>query len=322
MIGGRVSAVAMSPTKQRMIAMLVALSFLSISFFLISDDYGYGDGLNPPSGEDYRSLLQTPHMDEVPIIQPSTEPLLAIQPYSLQNVLQTVPYFQDTFSVLVYDPPSDKFIMYYSKKMKWKSSCYKLARSFKWLVQSLRTLNPERFNPNNNVSEFAVAVSSGDYPHVKYTDCIRKERTDCISSDLSPILQFGSAFQRPIFPTLIAMPMPVPSHEECYNTWAKFGKVCASYLPKSRKNKKGLVLPEHVGLQYDELIPQVVWRGTAFSYLSHMRGFRRPNFDKDVASQIDKQLAVDEKTKVAATHAMQKIYDDLGEYSGGGLVQL
>ena len=74
-----------------------------------------------------------------------------------------------------------------------------------------------------------------------------------------------------------------------------------------------MVLPEHVGLQYDELIPQVVWRGTAFSYLSHMQGFHRPNFDKDVASQIDKQLAVDGKAKVAATHAMQKIYDDLGD---------
>ena len=344
MIGGRAAAMAVSST-QRMLAILV-LSILSITFMCsIRDDDSLRlyDMTSSASREVSRQLLQkdasyvddlvdTRHIDgyqymqlpwvrkaqEVPATESVEDELIEVedtqtandtyvQPYSLQNVLQVVPYFKDTFAVLVYDPKSDKFIMHYPTRSTWKSSCFKLVGALKWLVISLRTLYPERFNPSN--SEFAVAISSGDYPQVKYNDCIRNERTNCISPQLSPILQFGSVFQRPMFPSLMAMPMPLNEHLGCYNSWATNGQVCASYLPRSQNNPKGLIFPEHVGLEYDELIPQVVWRGTDFSYLHSLKpNLRRPSFEKDVASHLGPDV---HQAKVTATKAMRNIYDDL-----------
>ncbi|KAL7540602.1 hypothetical protein ACHAXR_010244, partial [Thalassiosira sp. AJA248-18] len=60
--------------------------------------------------------------DDVPLprppsptkVDPPQEPLT---PYSLSNVLETLPFFHDTFAVIVYDPPSDKFIAHYSNNM-------------------------------------------------------------------------------------------------------------------------------------------------------------------------------------------------------------
>ena len=237
---------------------------------------------------------------------PPTEPL---KPYTIQNVLQTVPYFHDTFAVVVYDPSSDTFIAHYSNNMRWISGCHKLVKSIKTVVSSLRQLYPERFTPNN--SEFAFAVSSADYPGVAWTDCIRAQRDDCIETELSPILHFGSVFQRQsVFSTMMGMPMPYHNHLECYHYWVVHGQPCNFYLPRTDSNPYGLVFPETIGLEYDDLIPQVVWRGTDFSYLHNMHPeLRKPEFDMDIASQIDLSNEVD--PKISATHAIREIYDEL-----------
>ena len=232
-----------------------------------------------------------------------------LQPYSLPTVLQTVPYFHDTFSVLVYDPSTDKFIAHYSNNMRWISGCKKLITSFKILAHTLRTLYPERFTPNQ--PEFALAMSSADYPGVEYTNCIRAQRNDCIKTELSPILQFGSVFQRPgIFSTLLPMPMPQMNHLSCYHFYTLTSQVCEFYMERGPNNPNGLILPETLGLQFEDLIPQVVWRGTDFSYLHKMYPeLRQPNFDMDIASQIDLSDRVDRKT--SATHAIRQVYDEL-----------
>jgi hypothetical protein len=168
MIGGRAAAMAVSST-QRMLAILV-LSILSITFMcLIRDDDSLRlyDMTSPASREVSRQLLQkdatyvddlvdTRHIDgyqhmqlpwvrktqEVPATESVEDELIEVeyiqntndtyvQPYSLQNVLQVVPYFKDTFAVLVYDPPSDKFIMHYNARSTWKSSCFKLVGALK-----------------------------------------------------------------------------------------------------------------------------------------------------------------------------------------------
>ena len=50
-----------------------------------------------------------------------------IQPYTLQNVLQAIPYWENTIGVMIYDPQSDKFILHYSKHMRWLPPCMKVS---------------------------------------------------------------------------------------------------------------------------------------------------------------------------------------------------
>jgi len=238
-----------------------------------------------------------------------------IAPYSLANVLATVPQFHDTFAVVVYDPPTDKFIAHYSNNMRWISSCHKLVTSFKIVAHSLRMLNPERFAGPTS-PEFALALSSADYPGIKWDECLRQQRTDCIYGgggvELSPILQFGSSFRQPLFPTMVTMPMPQKNHLSCFHYFALHGIICDYYLQRSPSNPQGLVFPENIEgvTSWDDLIPQVVWRGTDFSYLHKLfPRLRPPDFDMDVASQIDLSDKVDKPT--AATYAMRQVYDEL-----------
>lgn len=243
--------------------------------------------------------------------EPVPEPLA---PYTLVNVLETMTHFHDTFAVMVYDPPSDKFVAHYSNDMRWISSCHKLLTSLKIAANSLRTLFPDRFNPDQ--PEFAMAISSADFPGIGWNSCLRQGRTDCYVNDegeqlaFAPVLHFGSVFRSPIFPSLIAMPMPQLNQLSCYHFWTLHKQICNYYLPRSPTNPHGLVFGETIGLRWNDLTPQVVWRGTDFSYLHKMEPhLRTPNFEMDVASQIDLSGRVNKKT--AATQAMRAVYDEL-----------
>ena len=254
--------------------------------------------------EESESIIPQEEVQQVAV--PPPEPLPA---FTFEQVLQTVPYFKTTLGVLVYDPLSDKFILHYPNSMRWVAACHKLVKSFKVLANSLRLLYPDRFKSDQ--PEFSLAVTSADYPGIEFTDCIKHQRKDCIKQDLSPILQFGSAFKRPIIPTMVAMPMPQHNHLGCYHYWLQHKVVCPFYLQRDEiTNPHGLVYPENIGLSFEELIPQVVWRGTDFSFLHKMRPeLRKPQFDWDIASQID--LSDKSDKKISATKAMREIYDEL-----------
>ena len=247
-----------------------------------------------------------------------------LAPYTLTNVLTTTNYFHETFGILVYDPPSDSFIAHYPTNMRWISGCHKLIMSMKTVANSLRIMFPSRFTSNSD--EFAIAIGAADYPGIKYNECIRGEREDCFPSNPiieedgtevlneeapSPVLQFGSSFRNQIMPTMLGMPMPQKNQLSCFHTWATQHQVCQYYLPRSKANPDGLVFPETIGVKsMDELIPQVVWRGTDFSYLHKMvPNLRTPNFEMDIASQIDLSGRIDKK--MAGTQAMRQIYDEL-----------
>ena len=243
------------------------------------------------------------------------------------------------FGVVIYDPTSDVFLLHYSNHMRWIAGCHKLVTSFQALAHSLRTMFPERFTPatttnnneqdgqdgsniNNNIihpppAELALAISSGDYPGVGHNDCyLGLTPPPCVPQNqnhpIAPILQFGSAFKSPnIYPTMIGMPMAQINHVSCYQTFAAHQMVCPYYLPRSPGNPQGLVFEETVGLGWDDLIPQVVWRGTDFSYLHRLYPkLRQPDFEMDVGSKLVKiPYAYD--TKVAATRAMRVVYEEL-----------
>ncbi|KAL7536446.1 hypothetical protein ACHAXR_007169, partial [Thalassiosira sp. AJA248-18] len=77
------------------------------------------------------------------------------------------------------------------------------------------------------------------------------------------------------------------------------------------ENPTGLVFGETIGLnKLEDLIPQVVWRGSDFSYLHKMEtSLRQPNFELDVASKIDPSVRIDRK--IAATNAIKQVYNEL-----------
>lgn len=241
------------------------------------------------------------------VAAPVTQP---IAPYSLLNVLHTLPHFHDTFAIVIYDPPTDRFVLHYSTNMRWTSGCKKLVKSFKTLANSLRIINPGRFHAG--APEFALAISSGDYPGIKWSDCLLRQRSDCLDEfELAPVLQFGSTFRRALVPTMIGMPMPQKNHLSCYHSWAVHRQVCRNYLPRGQYNPEGLVFPESMGtLSWNDLVPQVVWRGTDFTYLHKMDpSLRQPDFEKDLAGQINVSEKLHERT--AATRAMRRVYHKL-----------
>ena len=169
-----------------------------------------------------------------------------ISPYTLQDAINEANVFRFTFAVLIYDPKKDKFIQYYAKNHLWRSSNRKLETSIRELSYMLRKTFPERFTKNS--TEFALAVSSGDYPHVNLGSIPH-------SHGVAPVLQFGSVFQDgKLYPNMIAMPMP-GLHLGCFTEWANFGHVCKGLRPVMSGAPQGeQPFGEELGLEWDNLI--------------------------------------------------------------------
>ena len=236
-------------------------------------------------------------------------PAGSLPAYSLENVLQAIDIYHDNFAVVVYDPEEDKFIAFYSEKHRWVSGCAKLLNSFKILANSLRLMYPNRFKSGTS-SEFAIAMSSGDYPGVNRLKCIRQGNFPCASEEIAPILHFGSVFKDRVIPSMIAMPMPQNNHLACYHKWAQHGVLCDYYLPRSLSNSNGFVYGDTIGLKWDDLIPQVVWRGTDFSYLHKVEpDLRQPDFDSDLGHIMSLSSGIGNAT--AAVQSMREKYDSL-----------
>jgi hypothetical protein len=63
--------------------------------------------------------------------------------YSLPSVIDASKLYSSRFSILRYDPTTDRFVGYYSGEHKWVSGCTKLAEAFRILTILLRNLFPE-----------------------------------------------------------------------------------------------------------------------------------------------------------------------------------
>lgn len=229
------------------------------------------------------------------------------QNYTLEDALSAIDIYEDCISLLVYDPKEDVFNFIYPGEQQHCTyhEAKRLRTIRKALSYSLRALHPERFH--SNAPEFALVVASGDYPLYKYDDdeCFRNqhERSQCVSKDFPPILQFGSVFKNPVVPSTIAMPMPEREHLGCFHQYLQQKKVCRYFneqLPFGEKDQ-----------QWNDLIPQVVWRGSDYLFLKRvLLALRRPIFETDIAPMIQSN-ASDHDKKVAAIEAMGNIYQEL-----------
>lgn len=183
-------------------------------------------------------------------------------PYTLEDTLAESNVWEYTFALVVYDPQDDQFVGLYNKDHLWKAGNKKLWKTLTSVAYVLRRLFPERFTRDS--PEFVFALGSGDYPHVK-RDALP------YTAGVAPVLMFGSAFRDPdMYRNMIAMPMPAPQHLECFVEWLANEKVCAEWRAKGvggKRNAGKLEFGEKAKLGWNDLIPQVVWRGTDFSFL-------------------------------------------------------
>jgi len=227
--------------------------------------------------------------------------------YDLSSAIQAANIYSSRFALLRYDPSTDRFVAYYSNKQSWVSGCRKMTEAIRITTIILRNVFPERFTSDS--PELVMAVSGGDYPAVdthKYATCLFKnEEGPCDESLLTqaPILHFGSVFNHPLFPNMIGMPM-TSSHTNCFLDWLMIDRQpCKLFLPT----------PSDKRLPWDELIPQLVWRGTDFRFLSIQNSLERPSFEKHVEGKGNSNA---NKNKAATTILRENIHKWLPRWKG------
>ncbi|KAL7532319.1 hypothetical protein ACHAXR_004558 [Thalassiosira sp. AJA248-18] len=233
------------------------------------------------------------------------EVVMSSQPlprYTLEDALNESTVFESIFCILVYDPPTDKFIVLFSKDHLWRhGGNEKLFRAMNQFTFMLRHTFPKRFSPS--WPELVIPIGSGDYPHVIPSKLPHVGR-------VAPVLTLGTALRdTALYPNMIAMPMPEKHHLGCFVKWIEDkSEVCDSLQPGS------LVFGEEYGLEWNSLIPQVIWRGTDFGYLDTLLPFSRlqkPSHTKTKKSFFRKLSGKEEDKRTNTIHALNEQIDTL-----------
>lgn len=74
-------------------------------------------------------------------------------------------------------------------------------------------------------------------------------------------------------------------HLDCFVKWAISREVCAQFQPKVAGGPFGLVFGD--GHSYDDLTPQMIWRGTDFSFLDLQNSLVQPEYKDFIEGKID-----------------------------------
>ncbi len=256
---------------------------------------------------------------------PNLNPL---HPYSVDHAMLAIKAFRYQAFYFVYDAQSDEFVVIHNVKT-CDHGCVRIFRIAPMVAFALRLNFPERFQglqqlqrqrrqqqqydnidpnddnyANDGSSDLVFIVSTGDIPRLRQP-CVL-QHNHCHSEQFAPILQFGSVYSdESFFPSMIAMPQPVRPHTPCFEEWHHKGTVCKDLQPMAMHPlenaddnaggggggtfKDGLVFGDQLGLSWDRLIPQVIWRGTDFSFLHTMfPNMRAPKIDVDVEPKLDR----------------------------------
>jgi len=229
-----------------------------------------------------------------------------LSPYTLQDAIKEADVFESTFAILVYDPGDDTFVGLYSKDHTWRPANKKLFATMNSLAYLLRQLFPERFTPESQ--EFVLAIGSGDYPQVKLSKLPVTDVATTGTGGTAPVFMFGSAFRdASLYPNMVAMPMPEWYHLLCFEQWVTSGTVCNELTAATHEHgaHNGLEFGEENGLDWDGLIPQLIWRGSDFCYLPSLT---RPQKIKPYAYKLSPGQ---QNTDELATQALRENYDQL-----------
>ena len=253
------------------------------------------------SGEVLRSVLATANALSVP---PSRQ--LHVSPYDVDSALLANRAFHRELLFFVYDSRTDDFVVLHNlATCDW--GCKRAYVVAPVLAYALRKNYPARFQGKQS-KDMMFLLSMGDTPRVR-RQCIFEENKYCKSDKWAPILQFGSVMSDPMYmPTAIPMPQSPRPHIPCIDEYQTTGNVCQDLRPQvadvtskasaaaadgdkvlqsGKHFKHGLVFGKEFGLlrpnYWDNLVPQVIWRGSDFSFLHTLfPDMRAPTYEEDI----------------------------------------
>ncbi|KAI2512938.1 Glycosyl transferase family 90 [Fragilaria crotonensis] len=177
--------------------------------------------------------------------------------FSQLDIQEALPYFHSWYMrLLVFDGQTWKTYAIGHKSTKLLpefKSTGRLYQLIPMLVHSFVHNFPKRFQPGQPV--FQVLFSEAD---LISSDCVFTNKA-CPSDKFPPILGFGSVFKdETLLPTLKMFPAPARWFACLYNY-------------KTRNQRCKLNQQVNYAKLYQELTPQVVWRGADWPFLPHVK---------------------------------------------------
>ena len=231
-------------------------------------------GMNVPASQSDKVRVDSNH-----VVVPDVVPSSPIKPYTLEDAINSTNAFRYTLFFFVYDASSDTFFVVHNIPG-CTFGCDRIHRVASILSYAFRKNFPDRFQGEHDL---VIMLSCGDSPRIKQSCIFVKSKHYCGSADFAPILQFGSVFVNTNYlPSMIAMPQPVRPHLPCFDDWqiSDFGKlkgVCEDIQPPDYND-----ITRHDDY-WDNLIPQVIWRGSDFYFLHTLfPEMRPPSFELDI----------------------------------------
>ena len=242
-------------------------------------------------------------------------------PYSVADIMQTLPHFEGGELILVmYSSVTDEFIALLPGKRdkpppKCTGGCVRIENIMHMMMMSYRNQFPTVFREGSG-KDFMLLVSTALYPKLT-KDCLDHPGV-CKRKQFAPILHFGSSFEdKAILPSLITMPPSLKLHLRCMAEWQQNKQVCSYILPrKVKKGTKdlmdGLVFANNIVnrtdvIQFDDLINQVVWRGQDVPYIPLLY----PNLREPQSRDVEIKREEYGQGPRGVIQSLYDVYDDL-----------
>lgn len=233
--------------------------------------------------------------------------------YSTREIANTIPHFTRDLFLVMYSSATDEFTVLQTNE---SNAGVNIKNIMQAILYAFRNRYFHRFG--NGSQDLAFLVSTGDFPQLS-EDCLNMPGICKRRSGFAPILHFGSTFSdtldhfgaftdgatftdEMILPSVVTMPPPPRVHLRCMAEWQVYHEVCEFLQPKRItmdgrvENESGILFGENIidggsvrgrGLVWEDLIPQVVWRGANHPYLPLLNPeLRMPNYPTDVEPMI------------------------------------
>jgi len=219
--------------------------------------------------------------------------------YTQREIIATVQHFNRELLLVAYTAETDDFIVLLpgyvdQPRPICDGGCIRIKNIIQTVLFAFRKQMPFRF-PQYGGKDLLFLVSTGDLPRLT-RQCLEHPIFCKRQIGFAPILHFGSLFQdKTILPSVVLMPPPAPltRHLKCMQEWQISHRVCDCLLPKQTSDfgggNCGFVFGEHVNnMQWEDLKPQVVWRGGEVPYLPLLYPhLRKLDYEEDIEPVIE-----------------------------------
>jgi len=209
---------------------------------------------------------------------------LQLETYTLDHVLEALKFFNTNAFVFVYYEQTDEFIALYDDSLRFTSATRSIYTIMPQLSFLLRRYFPYRFfGPGSG--DWVALLSEGNLYEITKPDC-KKGVLDCgtdleMGEEFAPIFHFGNLIlqSKRRFPSAVSMPKVDSGLLECFTQMFISGTVCDALTPQPWQE----MLLERQGFNatFENLIPQVFWRGTDEQPL--YGDYEKPNVVTDVS---------------------------------------